>query len=62
MPVEVSKIDEFEPTAVPTVGQLLRELDRPSGHAGAGTVKGEDGNEKVEPGKLMAQSARKAAG
>ncbi|KAK7472921.1 p48 polypeptide of DNA primase [Stygiomarasmius scandens] len=27
VPVDPSRIDEFDPTAVPTVGQLLRELD-----------------------------------
>lgn len=51
MPVEVSKVDDFEPTAVPTVGQLLRELDRPAGNP---VVKGEDGQDdtkKPEHGK-----------
>jgi len=54
VPVEVSKIDEFEPSAVPTVGQLLRELDRPAGNTGTGTVKAEDGEggaQKIEPGE-----------
>lgn len=49
--MEVSKVDDFEPTAVPTVGQLLRELDRPAGNA---AVKGEDGQDearKLEHGK-----------
>lgn len=27
VPVDPSKIDEFDPETVPTVGQLLRELD-----------------------------------
>jgi hypothetical protein len=51
VPVEVSKVDDFEPTAVPTVGQLLRELDRPAGNT---AVKGEDGQDearKLEHGK-----------
>ncbi|KAH8083529.1 hypothetical protein HD553DRAFT_296901 [Filobasidium floriforme] len=44
VPVEVSKVDDFEPTAVPTVGQLLRELDRPAGNV---AVKGEDGQDEA---------------
>jgi hypothetical protein len=51
--VEVSKVDDFEPTAVPTVGQLLRELDRPAGNL---AVKGEDGQDesrKLEHGKSI---------
>lgn len=29
VPVDPSKVDDFDPTKVPTVGQLLRELDKP---------------------------------
>lgn len=51
--MEVSKVDDFEPTAVPTVGQLLRELDRPAGNT---AVKGEDGQDesrKLEHGRSI---------
>jgi hypothetical protein len=47
--VEVSKVDDFEPTAVPTVGQLLRELDRPA--AGDSMDDGEEATKKAEPGE-----------
>ena len=49
VPVEVSKVDEFEPTAVPTVGQLLRELDRPA--AGNSMDEDDDPTKKAEPGE-----------
>jgi DNA primase small subunit len=49
VPVEVSKVDEFEPTAVPTVGQLLRELDRPT--HGELTDEGDEATKKADPGE-----------
>jgi hypothetical protein len=51
VPVEVSKVDDFEPTAVPTVGQLLRELDRSA--AGNSMDDGDDTTKKAEPGEYI---------
>jgi len=53
VPVEVSKVDDFEPTAVPTVGQLLRELDRPA--AGDTMDEHDDTTKKAEPGECIRQ-------
>jgi hypothetical protein len=50
VPVEVSKVDEFEPTTVPTVGQLLRELDRPLVASGSPDDP-TDAAKKAEPGE-----------
>lgn len=43
MPVDPTKIDEFDPVKVPTVGQLLKEVDE------AMVVNSEDGAEAAQP-------------
>ena len=48
MPVDPTRIDEFDPVKVPTVGQLLKEIDETM------VVHNEDGAEGAQrlPGKL----------
>jgi hypothetical protein len=48
VPVDAREVDHFDPSAVPTVGKLLRELDRPSPDSNS-TVP-QDAARKVEPG------------
>jgi hypothetical protein len=54
VPVDPTKVDDFDPAAVPTVGQLLRELDRPvpDGNENVDMADGENGSprSKAAPG------------
>ena len=63
VPVDPSEVENFDPSGVPTVGQLLRELDRTHTDSPAEDVKMEEESqeEKVakrsEPGKALLLSA-----
>lgn len=54
MPVDPTKIDDFDPAKVPTVGQLLKEVDE------AMVVSSEDGAEGAQhlPGKSFSNKCR----
>ena len=54
VPVDPTKIDEFDPARVPTVGQLLKEVDE------AMVINSEDGDEGARnlPGKLFLSLCR----
>lgn len=65
VPVEPSQVDEFDPAGVPTVGQLLRELDQTHAESMEEDVKMDDEETKddkspkrSEPGKLSHQLFR----
>lgn len=64
MPVEPSQVDDFDPAGVPTVGQLLRELDQTHAESLEDDVKMDDEETKddkspkrSEPGKSPDQTS-----
>lgn len=48
VPIDISKVDEFDPLAVPTVHQLLAEIDDWEANRANAEADGEDGAEKLQ--------------